>query len=196
MPIRTMCAPIAAPQPAAGSWWVSAAWARAACVSTAGSPNAKATARPVTRMSAPLAALRPAGGPVGRGGRSSPRLVAQRRAGEVPHVGGRSGPRPEPEPHVVGVEAVARQQRLGQGDGHLGVVGELTRRPIERPATEHLADPTEHRLRELLSVLARSPELEARPEGVAHRRSDERADRPLLGDSVDRRGRRQRDAGR
>ena len=50
----------------------------------------------------------------------------------------------EPGPQVVGLEATDSEQRLGQGERHLGVVGELAGGPVESTPTDHLAVTAQH----------------------------------------------------
>ena len=64
-------------------------------------------------------------------------------------------------------------------DGHLRVVGELARSPMEVAASHHLAGATDHRFRESPRVLTRRSELERRAEGVTDGRADDGAERPL-----------------
>ena len=72
---------------------------------------------------------------------------------------------------VGSIDSSVGQHRFRLDDGHLRVVGELARRPVEAPATYELARAAEDGLRKPLRVLPWRPELERRAERVADGRS-------------------------
>ncbi|GAA2111126.1 hypothetical protein GCM10009759_52950 [Kitasatospora saccharophila] len=81
-------------------------------------------------------------------------------------------PAAEPFEHLGQVEPAGREQRFAEVDGHLGVVGGLTRVPAAAPA--HLGGAGEAR-----PERPGRPELEGRAERVPDRRAEHRPDHPL-----------------
>ena len=90
----------------------------------------------------------------------------------------------EPFEQVGAVDATVGEERLGLDDRHLGVVGELARRPPEAAAADHLADAADDRLGEPGRVLPGRSELERRTERVADGGADHGTERPLIEVSI------------
>jgi hypothetical protein len=105
--------------------------------------------------------------------------VAERPTGVDTDVVGRRRPHPEPREQVVQVEPAVGHERLGEHERHLGVIGELPRRPPERPTPTHLTGGAPHRVRKLGREPPRRAELVRSAQGVADGCTDQCADRPL-----------------
>ena len=59
-------------------------------------------------------------------------------------------PELEAAEQIAAVDTAAREDRLGLDDPHLRVVGELAGLPMKATPADHLADPTDNRLRKFL----------------------------------------------
>ena len=89
-------------------------------------------------------------------------------------------PRTEPRPHGVGVVPAVLQERLAEGDSHLGVVGELTGGPTEASSADHLAATTEYRCGEPPAVIAWCAELERCTESITDCGAEHEPECPLV----------------
>ena len=74
------------------------------------------------------------------------------------------------------VLAAVPQEGLGESDGHLRVIGELTRGPAKGPASNHFSDAADDGLWELREISAGGFELERGAECVARGRTQKSAD--------------------
>jgi hypothetical protein len=70
-------------------------------------------------------------------------------------------------------------QRGGQRETHLGVVGELTRLPVERTATDHVPVTVRSPLGQAGGERACGCELERGAQRIPDRRADDRTDDPV-----------------
>ena len=116
------------------------------------------------------------------------RCTSQSGCGEGPAVGCGVSPGHEPLPDIGSVEAAALDDRFGQGDRHLGVVGELARRPSEVTSADELPDSAEDGCGESFAVRHRRAEFEWRSKRIGNGSTDDSADDSLEGDGVERCG--------
>jgi hypothetical protein len=97
-----------------------------------------------------------------------------RPTGEDAASSGRALPRYESRPGVAGVEAVAVDEGLCDGDGHLGVVGELAGIPPDPSAADNFDGVTECGFRESGGPFPSGSELERSAERIADRGTEKR----------------------
>ena len=107
-------------------------------------------------------------------------FVRQRSGRGGATVGGPRTPGAETCPHVIEIECTVGQQRFGQGQHHLAVVGEFARGPVERTAADHLGGGAHEGDGEARREGVRWAEFERCSQGVADAGSDESSDAALL----------------